>query len=138
MRTNIVLDEELVEQAKSLTGIKTTRALVDRALRVLIQLREQEQVRDLRGGPNWEGDLAALREERVRYEVDELPPEAQRQVMDFIAFLKSRYAAPRRTQSRRRALEDEPFIGMWRDREDIKDSVEWARRFRRSEWGDQQ
>jgi Arc/MetJ family transcription regulator len=71
MRTNIVLDEELVEQAKSLTGIKTTRALVDQALRVLIQLRQQEQVRDLRGGLNWEGDLAALREGRVRYEADE-------------------------------------------------------------------
>lgn len=69
MRTNIVLDEALVERAKSLTGIKTTRALVDEALRVLIQLRQQGQVRDLRGQLHWEGDLAALREGRVPYEV---------------------------------------------------------------------
>ncbi len=47
MRTNVVLDESLVEKAKALTGIKTTRAVVDEALRVLIQLREQSQVRDL-------------------------------------------------------------------------------------------
>lgn len=71
MRTNIVLDEELVEQAKSLTGIKTTRALVDEALRVLIQLRQQGQVRDLRGQLRWEGDLSALREGRAAYEVGE-------------------------------------------------------------------
>jgi Arc/MetJ family transcription regulator len=65
MRTNVVLDEALVEQAKALTGIKTTRALIDEALRLLVQLREQSQVRDLRGRLLWEGDLAALREARA-------------------------------------------------------------------------
>ena len=62
MRTNVVLDELLVEKTKALTGIKTTRAVIDEALRVLIQLREQTQVRDLRGQFHWEGDLALLRE----------------------------------------------------------------------------
>ena len=62
MRTNVVLDESLVEKAKALTGIKTTRAVVDEALRVLIQLREQSQVRDLRGQLYSEGDLALIRE----------------------------------------------------------------------------
>lgn len=65
MRTNVVLDEGLVEQAKLLTGIKTTRAVIDEALRMLIQLREQGEVRDLRGRLRWEGDLAALRESRA-------------------------------------------------------------------------
>ena len=49
MRTNVVLDESLVEKAKALTGIKTTRVVLDEALRLLTQLREQGQVRDLRG-----------------------------------------------------------------------------------------
>jgi hypothetical protein len=62
MRTNVVLDEALVERAKGLTGIKTTRGVIDEALHVLIRLREQSQVRDLRGRLRWEGDLAALRE----------------------------------------------------------------------------
>ena len=44
MRTNVVLDETLVERAKALTGIKTTRAVIDEALHLLIQLREQSQV----------------------------------------------------------------------------------------------
>jgi Arc/MetJ family transcription regulator len=65
MRTNVVLDEILVEQAKALTGIKTTRGVVDEALRTLIQLRGQSQVRDLRGRLHWEGDLAALRTARA-------------------------------------------------------------------------
>ena len=64
MRTNVVLDETLVEQAKVLTGIKTTRGVIDEALRLLIQLREQSQVAELRGRLHWEGDLAALREGR--------------------------------------------------------------------------
>ncbi len=64
MRTNVVLDETLVEQAKVLTGIKTTRGVIDEALRLLIRLREQGQVRELRGRLRWEGDLAALREGR--------------------------------------------------------------------------
>lgn len=67
-----------------------------------------------------------------------LPPEAQRQVADFIAFLKARYAAPRKAKNKRRSLRDEPFIGMWRDREDMKDSAAWVRRLRRSEWSDEQ
>ena len=62
MRTNVVLDELLVEKAKVLTGIKTTRGVLDEALRLLIQLREQSQVRDLRGRFRWEGDLVALHE----------------------------------------------------------------------------
>ncbi len=62
MRTNVVLDESLVEKAKVLTGIKTTRAVIDEALRLLIQVRGQGQVRDLRGQLRREGDLAALRE----------------------------------------------------------------------------
>jgi Arc/MetJ family transcription regulator len=64
MRTNVVLDEALVERAKALTGIKTTRGVIDEALRLLIRLREQSQVAELRGRLHWEGDLAALREGR--------------------------------------------------------------------------
>ena len=65
-----------------------------------------------------------------------LPPEAQRQVTDFIAFLKARYTKPMGSRRTRRALRDEPFVGMWRDREDMKDSVTWVRRVRLNEWSD--
>lgn len=65
MRTNVVLDESQVEKAKALTGIKTTRGVIAEALRLLVQLREQGEVRDLRGRLRWEGNLAALRESRT-------------------------------------------------------------------------
>ena len=64
MRTNIVIDEELFGQAKRLTGLKTKRAVVEEALRTLIRLKEQSQVRDLRGKLRWEGDLDSMREGR--------------------------------------------------------------------------
>jgi Arc/MetJ family transcription regulator len=64
MRTNVVLDEDLIERAKRLTGIKTKRGVIQEALRTLIQLREQAEVRALRGKLHWEGNLAQQRESR--------------------------------------------------------------------------
>jgi Arc/MetJ family transcription regulator len=65
MRTNIVLDENLIEPAQKLTGIKTKREVVHEALRTLISLREQAEVRQLRGKLRWEGDLDDQRQARV-------------------------------------------------------------------------
>jgi len=60
-RTNIVLDEELVAEAMRRTGIKTKRGVVEEALRTLIQLKRQEEIRQLRGQLHWEGDLDEMR-----------------------------------------------------------------------------
>ena len=65
-------------------------------------------------------------------DIGALPPEAQKQVSDFVAFLKTRY--PVVPTARKAKLTDEPFIGMWRDREDMTDSNAWVRRLRQSEW----
>ncbi len=65
MRTNIVLDESLISRARQLTGLSTKRAVVEEALRLLIQMYEQEQVKNLRGKLIWEGDLNELREGRI-------------------------------------------------------------------------
>ncbi len=32
-------------------------------------------------------------------------------------------------------IENDPFVGMWQDREDLKDSGQWVRQVRREEWG---
>ena len=65
MRTNIVLDENLIERAQKLTGIKTKREVVQEALRTLILLREQAEVRQFRGKLKWEGNLDEMRQTRV-------------------------------------------------------------------------
>ena len=64
MRTNIVLDDKLIERAQKLTGIKTKREVVHEALRVLILLNEQAKVRDLRGKLPWESNLEERRQSR--------------------------------------------------------------------------
>jgi Arc/MetJ family transcription regulator len=64
MRTNIVIDDELMAAALESTGLKTKRAVVEEALRTLVRLKAQEKTRSLRGKLRWEGDLSALREGR--------------------------------------------------------------------------
>ena len=64
-----------------------------------------------------------------------LPPEAQRQVIDFIAFLRARSASPRpRRTSKPTKLANEAFIGIWRNRKDMQDSTAWVRNARQREW----
>jgi Arc/MetJ family transcription regulator len=65
MRTNIILDDDLIQRARQLTGIKTKREVVQEALRILIQLHEQTDVRKLRGKLHWEGNLDEQRTARL-------------------------------------------------------------------------
>lgn len=53
MATNLELDESLIARALQLTGLRTKRAVVEEALRTLIRLNEQREVRDLRGRLHW-------------------------------------------------------------------------------------
>jgi len=71
---------------------------------------------------------------RITQEITSLPPEAQRQVIDFVAFLKTRYLNWQTIKTKQTNLVDEPFIGMWREREDMQDSTAWVQSLRRREW----
>ncbi len=61
MRTNVVLDDELMEKAMRYTGLTTKRAVIEEALRLLVRLKSQEEVLNLRGKLHWQGDLEAMR-----------------------------------------------------------------------------
>lgn len=71
----------------------------------------------------------------IAREITSLPPEAQQQVLDFVAFLKTRYptVSPLK-KSKCTKLTDEPFIGMWQDRDDMQNSALWVRNLRYREW----
>jgi len=71
---------------------------------------------------------------KILREIENLPPEAQKQVSDFVAFLKTRYSLSPSKKGRRVKLIKEPFIGMWKDREDMRDSTQWVRQLRRNQW----
>jgi Arc/MetJ family transcription regulator len=64
MRTNIVIDDDLMDEAMMLTNIKTKRAVVETGLKLLVQIKKQEQIKSLRGKLKWEGDLEAMRLDR--------------------------------------------------------------------------
>ena len=61
MRTNIVIDDELMREALQVTGLKTKREAVEEGLRTLVRLKRQERLKQYRGQLAWEGDLDALR-----------------------------------------------------------------------------
>lgn len=64
-RTNVVLDDQLIEECQKVTGIKTRRALIDHALHEVLRHGRQRRLLELRGSVKWEGDLDAWRESRA-------------------------------------------------------------------------
>ena len=61
MRTNIEIDDRLMDEALRRSGARTKRAAVEEGLRLLIQTRRQSGIRRLRGKVRWEGDLRQMR-----------------------------------------------------------------------------
>lgn len=61
MRTNIVIDDKLMRDALKATGLKTKKEAVELGLQTLVQLRQQADIRKLRGKLNWEGNLKESR-----------------------------------------------------------------------------
>jgi Arc/MetJ family transcription regulator len=61
MRTNIVIDDELMNEAMILSQIKTKKAVVEMGLKLLVQIKKQEKIKSLRGKLKWDGDLNAMR-----------------------------------------------------------------------------
>jgi Arc/MetJ family transcription regulator len=65
MRTNIEIDDQLMQQAMRSTGARTKRAVVEAALRLLVRTQAQTGIRKLRGKVQWHGDLSESRQGRV-------------------------------------------------------------------------
>jgi Arc/MetJ family transcription regulator len=61
LRTNIDIDDELMDEAMRRSGLPTKRAAVEEGLRLLIQTRRQTGIRRLRGKVRWDGDLDSMR-----------------------------------------------------------------------------
>ena len=61
MRTNIVIDDAIMKEAMMLSKIKTKKAVVETGLKLLVQIKKQEQIKSLRGKLKWDGDLEKMR-----------------------------------------------------------------------------
>lgn len=63
VRTNIVIDEDLMREAMEATGSRTKRETVDRALQEVVSRNRRKRILELRG-IGWEGDLEEMRRDR--------------------------------------------------------------------------
>ncbi len=64
MRTNVVIDDDLMESALKASGIKTKKDAIEEGLKLLVQLKTQEKIKGLRGKLKWTGNLQAMRLDR--------------------------------------------------------------------------
>jgi Arc/MetJ family transcription regulator len=64
MRTNIVIDDQLMRETLRATGLRTKREAVELGLRTVLRLKRQAEIRKFRGKLHWEGDLDAMRTDR--------------------------------------------------------------------------
>jgi Arc/MetJ family transcription regulator len=64
-RTNIELDDRLIRKARKLTRLKTKRAIVDRALELLVKAESRKGILRYYGSGIWKGDLRAARRNRA-------------------------------------------------------------------------
>lgn len=63
-RTNIHLDDGLVQKGLKMTGLRTKRELVDLALRELVRKEDQKSILSLEGAIRWRGNLDEVRKGR--------------------------------------------------------------------------
>ncbi len=61
MRTNVVIDDKLMNKAKKVSGLKTKKETIEEALKLLVAQGEQSEIRKLRGKLKWEGNLEEMR-----------------------------------------------------------------------------
>ncbi|MBF0445977.1 MAG: type II toxin-antitoxin system VapB family antitoxin [Magnetococcales bacterium] len=61
MRTNIEISDDLMHKALAISGLKTKKEAVESGLKLLVKMKQQEQIREARGKLQWEGDLEQMR-----------------------------------------------------------------------------
>lgn len=64
MRTNVVIDDQLMDEALKLSGLRTKKAAIEAGLRLLVKFSRQEKVKNFRGKLEWTGDLDKMRTDR--------------------------------------------------------------------------
>ncbi|CAK0766191.1 DUF2281 domain-containing protein [Gammaproteobacteria bacterium] len=65
--------------------------------------------------------------------LEHLPSDKQSEIFDYIEFISLR-TLKQPVANERHPLENEPFYGLWKDREEMKDSVAYVRQLRQKEW----
>ena len=64
MRTNVVIDDQLMKDALELSGLRTKKAAIEAGLKLLVEFSRQTRVKKFRGKLKWQGDLDKMRTDK--------------------------------------------------------------------------
>jgi len=64
MRTNVVIDDQLMKSALKISGLRTKKDAIEAGLRLLVKFKRQAKIKDFRGKLKWAGDLGKMRMDR--------------------------------------------------------------------------
>ncbi len=80
--------------------------------------------------------ITAMTQQQLAEKYASLPVEAQRRIDDFVATLSQKYQTSSNIQQPAKSpIEDEAFVGMWRDAPHLENSTGWVRGPRKTHWG---
>ena len=75
-----------------------------------------------------------MTKEELTKEIPSLPDSVRLRIARIIDTFRKQSNQSSSDRAGKIPLRDEPFVGMWSDREDMKDPVEWVRNVRRTQW----
>lgn len=64
MRTNVVIEDRLMEDALKLSGFRTKKEAIEAGLKLLVKFNRQEKIKDFRGKLKWVGNLEKMRTDK--------------------------------------------------------------------------
>jgi Arc/MetJ family transcription regulator len=64
MRTNVAINDALMDSALKVSGIKTKKDTIEEALKLLVQIKNQENIKGFRGKLKWTGNLNNMRTDK--------------------------------------------------------------------------
>ncbi|MBN2569527.1 MAG: type II toxin-antitoxin system VapB family antitoxin [Deltaproteobacteria bacterium] len=64
MRTNVVIDDDLMESALRVSGLRTKKDAIEEGLKLLVQVKSQKEIKRFRGKLKWLGNLDEMRSDK--------------------------------------------------------------------------
>ncbi len=64
MRTNVVIDDDLMESALKVSGLRTKKDTIEEGLKLLVQVKGQKEIKGFRGKLKWTGSLDEMRSDK--------------------------------------------------------------------------
>ena len=61
MRTNVVVDDDLMKSALKVSGLRTKKDAIEEGLKLLVQVRGRKEIKGFRGKLKWSGSLDEMR-----------------------------------------------------------------------------